>query len=106
MNYDPDQMTYEELLELQEKIGFVCKGFTKEEIQLIPIIKFNKLNNDNSNAEEKCTICQFEYLKNEELRQLTCNHCFHPACVDEWLKKEKCCPNCKKEVILRESEIK
>ena len=28
---NPDEMTYEQLLELQEKIGFVSKGISKEE---------------------------------------------------------------------------
>jgi len=31
---NPDQMTYEQLLEFQEKIGHVDKGFTKKEIQV------------------------------------------------------------------------
>lgn len=35
---NPDQMTYEELLEFQEKIGFEDKGFSDKEIQ---VIKFN-----------------------------------------------------------------
>jgi hypothetical protein len=31
---NPDQMTYEQLLEFQEKIGYVEKGFTKKEIEV------------------------------------------------------------------------
>lgn len=34
---NPDQMTYEQLLEFQEKIGYVEKGFTKKEIAVIKI---------------------------------------------------------------------
>ncbi len=33
---DPDQMTYEELLELEEKIGSVCKGLPIEVIAKLP----------------------------------------------------------------------
>jgi hypothetical protein len=31
---DPDHMTYEQLLELQEKTGYVSKGFTKNEVNV------------------------------------------------------------------------
>lgn len=31
---NPDTMSYEQLLELQEKIGFVDKGFKKEDIDV------------------------------------------------------------------------
>ena len=39
---NPDDMTYEQLLELQEKIGFVEKGFKHEEVQKIPLVKYQK----------------------------------------------------------------
>jgi hypothetical protein len=39
---NPDEMTYEQLLELQEKIGFVEKGFKLEEVQKVPLVKYNK----------------------------------------------------------------
>ena len=35
-NPNPDTMTYEQLLELSEKLGSVSKGFTAEEINSIP----------------------------------------------------------------------
>ncbi len=35
-NPNPDTMTYEQLLELSEKLGHVNKGFTEEEIKKIP----------------------------------------------------------------------
>ena len=35
-NPNPDQMSYEELLELEEKMGKVSKGFTPEQIDMIP----------------------------------------------------------------------
>jgi hypothetical protein len=42
MYINPDEMTYEQLLELQEKIGYVEKGFKQEEVEKIPLIKYNK----------------------------------------------------------------
>ncbi len=40
-NPNPDTMTYEQLLELSEKLGHVSKGFTEEEIHRIPIKRIN-----------------------------------------------------------------
>lgn len=37
---NPDQMTYEQLLDFQEKIGYVEKGFSKIEID-VRFFKFN-----------------------------------------------------------------
>lgn len=34
LSIDPDQMTYEQLLELGEKIGNVCRGFKESEIKV------------------------------------------------------------------------
>ena len=36
MDVDIDNMTYEELLELQEKMGSVSKGLTEDQIQKLP----------------------------------------------------------------------
>jgi hypothetical protein len=37
---DPDQMTYEQLLELQDKIGFVNRGLTQAEINVTHILNY------------------------------------------------------------------
>ena len=39
---NPDVMTYEELLELEEKIGNVAKGFNNDDLERIDLVKFNK----------------------------------------------------------------
>lgn len=33
-----------------------------------------------------CSICTDDFTEGVEVRQLTCEHIFHPACVDPWLK--------------------
>jgi len=33
----------------------------------------------------ECSICLEEFVENEEIRVLPCNHTFHPACIDPWL---------------------
>ena len=35
VNVNPDVMTYEQLLELEDKMGSVCKGLTQEEIAVL-----------------------------------------------------------------------
>lgn len=44
-----------------------------------------------------CPICLCEYQPDEILRTIPeCNHHFHAACVDEWLRKNPTCPVCRK----------
>lgn len=48
-NPNPDVMSYEQLLELSDKLGKVKKGFTKEEIETIPTLKVYSVNDENGN---------------------------------------------------------
>jgi len=45
-----------------------------------------------------CAICLSEYQLDEELRYLNCKHHFHADCITMWLKKNKFCPFCKKDI--------
>jgi len=38
---NPDVMSYEQLLELSDKLGTVSKGFTEDEIKMIPSTRIN-----------------------------------------------------------------
>ena len=42
-NPNPDNMTYEQLLELEENNGKVSKGLKQEQIDAIPVRLFNKI---------------------------------------------------------------
>jgi len=46
--------------------------------------------------EEKtiCTICLEEFFKGDEIKTIPCLHFYHCKCIDEWLKRSKCCPIC------------
>ena len=89
-----DNMSYEELLALEERMGNVSKGLNKEQIDKLPKEKFIK----NKFIDDKCIICQYEFKNYEKLIVLQCKHCFHPDCIEEWLKNQKVCPYCKSEV--------
>ena len=85
-----DNMTYEELLALEDKIGYVNKGFSKNQIDKIKSYKY-----DGENI--SCVICQENIEKNNDVKKLSCLHIFHSKCIDPWLTKEKNCPFCKEE---------
>ena len=89
-----DNMSYEELLALEERMGNVSKGLSKEQIDKLPREKFMK----NKFTDDKCIVCQYEFKNYEKLIVLPCKHCFHPDCIEEWLKNQKVCPYCKDEV--------
>ena len=91
---NPDKMSYEQLLQLEEDVGIVNKGLSKEKIKKIPIKPFHKaLFDDNLD----CIICMEKFEENEKVKQLLCGHIFHGDCIDKWLEKEKKCPFCKAE---------
>ena len=89
-----DNMSYEELLALEERMGNVSKGLSKEKIEKLPREKFSK----NKFTDDKCIICQYEFKYSEKLIVLPCKHCFHPECITQWLENQKNCPYCKTEV--------
>ena len=96
---DPDKMTYEQLLELEENVGSVSKGLTKKQIKKIPKIIYNK--NLFKNDDNKCVVCQYDFKNGENVTKLTCGHLFHSDCVDTWLSKNKVCPMCHKEILIK-----
>lgn len=89
---NPDSMSYEQLLQLEEEVGKVNKGLSKDKIKKIPLKPFHKaLFDDNSD----CIICMEGFSENEMVKQLMCGHIFHGDCIDHWLSQEKNCPFCK-----------
>ena len=92
--FDIDAMTYEELLALEERIGYVKVGLSEADIEKIPKVRIGK-----ERAEELCCVCLQPFEVETEAKQLpTCGHLFHPGCIDEWLDKKKTCPLCVTEV--------
>ena len=57
---NPDSMSYEQLLQLEEEVGNVNKGLTKDKINKIPLKLFNKALFDDNNV---CIICMDTFLK-------------------------------------------
>lgn len=51
-----------------------------------------------TNFDDECAICLYEFDDGDELRHLYCNHYFHRNCVDRWLVKNPFCPKCKRAI--------
>ncbi|KAL4483958.1 hypothetical protein ABPG72_013964 [Tetrahymena utriculariae] len=95
-NQDPnlDNMTYEEIINLQDSIGYVSRGMKPEDINKIKEVRFDKLRMKDQST--LCSICQCDFENNEKLKELNpCKHFYHPDCINQWLKNEKNCPVCK-----------
>ncbi|KAL6121295.1 hypothetical protein NUSPORA_01804 [Nucleospora cyclopteri] len=53
--------------------------------------------------EDHCIICYEDYQPNSIVRQLSCDHFFHVACIDRWLiSRQHFCPCCRKTVEIVE----
>lgn len=96
---DPDNMTYEELQQLGETIGTESKGLPEDVIALLKsstykIRLFSRKEND-----DECVICCMAYKNRDKLTTLPCKHQYHQTCVAKWLKINKVCPVCNKEVF-------
>jgi len=91
---NPDEMSYEQLLELEEKNGKVSKGLTKSDISKIREKRWYTMT-DTTKKEDSCSICFEKYKRLDRLKELKpCDHSYHAKCIDEWLTNEKRCPVC------------
>ncbi|KAF5730337.1 putative ring finger containing protein [Tripterygium wilfordii] len=104
---DVDGMSYEELLELGERIGYVSTGLKADEIgRCLRKIKQPNISTDlslhlTSVVDKKCSICQEEYEASDELGRLQCGHAFHSECIKQWLGQKNACPVCKTAAMAR-----
>ena len=100
MNYEGNEMeateelsnmSYEELLQLQERMGYVPTGLTNREITELPSSKYVP-----SEDGAFCVICQVDIEEGETIVSLPkCSHKFHKSCVEQWLKDHRSCPACR-----------
>ncbi|XP_023524149.1 uncharacterized protein LOC111788150 [Cucurbita pepo subsp. pepo] len=103
MRLDIDNMTYEELLDLEERMGTVSTALSEEALTecLDTSIYQSKPGGRaaTGSIEElsdiKCCICQEEYLIGDEVGRLQCEHKYHVACIQQWLRLKNWCPICK-----------
>ncbi|KAF3657808.1 putative serine/threonine-protein kinase-like [Capsicum annuum] len=96
MRLDVDNMSYEELLALGERIGDVCTGLTEETIlSRLKQRNYISIKTEEPEEAEPCCICREEYSNGDGLGTLECGHDFHTDCIKQWLMQKNLCPVCK-----------
>lgn len=96
LRLDVDNMSYEELLALEERIGTVNTGLCVEIIlKSMKQRKYIALMAISTQNLEPCCICQEEYNTGDDIGSLDCGHDFHTDCIIQWLTQKNLCPICK-----------
>ncbi|KAJ6833798.1 E3 ubiquitin-protein ligase Arkadia-like [Iris pallida] len=101
MRLDIEDMSYEELLVLEEQIGHVNTGLSEDSIlknlktSVCAPLTLSLLDLSSRLLNEKCVICLVGYEEQERIGTLDCGHCYHADCIKEWLLIKNQCPICK-----------
>ncbi|KAG6475402.1 E3 ubiquitin-protein ligase RLIM-like [Zingiber officinale] len=96
LRMDIEDMSYEELLALAERIGNVSTGLSKEAVKsCIATRVYHSSQQMEDDEEKKCAICLEEYKGKDNLGRLECGHDFHVGCISEWLRMKNACPICR-----------
>ncbi|XP_038649316.1 E3 ubiquitin-protein ligase RNF165 isoform X1 [Scyliorhinus canicula] len=101
--------SYEELLQLEDRLGTVNRGAIQNVIEQYTFphkyktrmhknLKGPKEDEEDTDFDEKCTICLCMLEEGENVRRLPCMHLFHQVCVDQWLATSKKCPICRVDI--------
>lgn len=88
-------LSYEELIELQDRLGYVPNGMTDREIKSIPTSQYAATEDG-----AFCVICQLDINDGESIATLPkCSHLFHKDCIQQWLKDNRSCPACRQRIF-------
>ncbi|XP_022640345.1 probable E3 ubiquitin-protein ligase RHG1A isoform X1 [Vigna radiata var. radiata] len=106
MRMDIDNMSYEELLALGERIGHVSTGLSEDLISKY-LTETIYCSSEPSQEEEACAICLEEYKNVDDVGTLkACGHDYHVSCIRKWLSMKKVCPICKASALPEETKDK
>ncbi|KAK2658020.1 hypothetical protein Ddye_011072 [Dipteronia dyeriana] len=99
MRLDIDNMTYEELLALGERIGHVSTGLSEDLISKC-VTETIYCSSDQLQEEGTCVICLDEYRNMDDVGTMKhCGHDYHVSCIKKWLSMKNMCPICKASVV-------
>jgi hypothetical protein len=71
-------------------------GLSADKLEALPCHDFFS----NGAAAADCAVCLEAFEAGDRCRRLPrCEHSFHAKCVDPWLKKSRCCPVCRADVL-------
>ncbi|ONK69573.1 uncharacterized protein A4U43_C05F24390 [Asparagus officinalis] len=101
MRLDIDNMSYEDLLALEEKMGTVSTALSEEALakclkrsSYVPACQVPGVSTHGED-DVKCSICQEDYVIGDEVGKLACDHRYHVECISQWLRQKNWCPICK-----------
>ncbi|XP_031740109.1 probable E3 ubiquitin-protein ligase ZFP1 isoform X1 [Cucumis sativus] len=111
MRLDIENMSYEELLELEERIGYVGTGLSEKIITSLLKTRISVPSARDVNLEvgatsmneetNSCTICLDVIDDGTKIGILDCKHYYHADCLKQWLLIKNVCPVCKSEALKR-----
>jgi hypothetical protein len=84
-----------------EAVPRKADGATPEMVQALPLRKVTP-----EDPLLKCSICLEHMEPGTEVRTLPCDHFYHAACVDSWLKQKSSCPMCRGGISTREIRVR
>lgn len=125
---DVNTMTYEQLSALGDIVGTASRGMTVEKMDKVlrecsyldikqewkndssqenelARSENSKMIRHTSTLEEQCAVCREDYQDEDLVYVLPCGHFYHSSCIREWLKINRSCPICAKEVVKECEEI-
>ncbi|KAK8553783.1 hypothetical protein V6N12_030766 [Hibiscus sabdariffa] len=106
MRLDIDNLTYEELLALGERIGSVNTGLSEDSISKC-LDETICHSSDQYHDGSSCVICLEDYKDMDEVGALkTCGHKYHAPCIKKWLSVKNTCPICKASVLADDTKEK
>ncbi|KAK7285079.1 hypothetical protein RJT34_19837 [Clitoria ternatea] len=106
MRMDIDNMSYEELLALGERIGNVNTGLSEDLLSKC-LTETIYCSSEQNEDEGTCVICLEEYKNMDDVGTLKiCGHDYHVSCVKKWLSMKKLCPICKASALPEDSKDK
>ncbi|XP_026434734.1 E3 ubiquitin-protein ligase CIP8-like [Papaver somniferum] len=102
---DIDGMSYEELTELEERIGMAKRGISEEIILKQLKSRVHTTSADSTEDEtEICIVCQDKYENQDKIATLDCKHEYHQDCITKWLVRKNVCPICNRQALMEESK--
>lgn len=106
MRMDIDNMSYEELLALGERIGHVNTGLSEDSLSKC-LTETIYCSSEQSQDDGNCVICLEEYKNMDDVGTLnTCGHDYHVSCIKKWLSMKKICPVCKASALPEDKKDK
>ncbi|XP_064609715.1 E3 ubiquitin-protein ligase RNF115-like [Liolophura sinensis] len=67
----------------------------KDKIDHLPTITITQ---EHVDKVVQCSVCMEDFIIEESVRQLPCQHCYHSGCIVPWLQLHGTCPVCRKDL--------